>query len=181
MFPSPSLGPPLLSASWSPPLFCGIPEDEGAELAGAAACVVVVVAGAALADDLCELPPHAATNRATAARPATSVVIRARAIRCSRRRRWGRRCCRRRDPRRCAAGSRSGGASSCDGACGGAMRCGRRLATPARSHPPRTQTAQRRQRLCRRSCPSCGAPFELLRISGCERKTRGKADAFPAL
>ncbi|MBV9473073.1 MAG: hypothetical protein JO206_08890 [Solirubrobacterales bacterium] len=25
MFPSPSLGPPLLSESWSPPLFCGIP------------------------------------------------------------------------------------------------------------------------------------------------------------
>src|SRR5919108_532422 len=25
MLPSPSLGPPLLSASWSPPLFCGIP------------------------------------------------------------------------------------------------------------------------------------------------------------
>jgi hypothetical protein len=24
--PSPSLGPPLLSASWSPPLFCGIAE-----------------------------------------------------------------------------------------------------------------------------------------------------------
>jgi hypothetical protein len=24
MLPSPSLGPPLLSASWSPPLFCGI-------------------------------------------------------------------------------------------------------------------------------------------------------------
>src|SRR4051812_26596237 len=102
MFPSPSLGPPLLSASWSPPLFCGIPEEEGAELAGADC--VVVVAGDALADDLCELPPHAATNRATAARPATSVVIRARAIRCSRRRRWGRRCCRRRGRRRCAAG-----------------------------------------------------------------------------
>src|SRR5215470_18872017 len=25
MLPSPSLGPPLLSPSWSPPLFCGIP------------------------------------------------------------------------------------------------------------------------------------------------------------
>jgi hypothetical protein len=24
MLPSPSLGPPLLSASWSPPLFCGM-------------------------------------------------------------------------------------------------------------------------------------------------------------
>jgi hypothetical protein len=28
MFPSPSLGPPLLSASWSPPLFCGMPVVE---------------------------------------------------------------------------------------------------------------------------------------------------------
>src|SRR5213078_4580579 len=28
MLPSPSLGPPLLSASWSPPLFCGMPAVE---------------------------------------------------------------------------------------------------------------------------------------------------------
>src|SRR3954452_13560254 len=28
MLPSPSLGPPLLSASWSPPLFCGMPATE---------------------------------------------------------------------------------------------------------------------------------------------------------
>jgi hypothetical protein len=28
MLPSPSLGPPLLSESWSPPLFCGIPAVE---------------------------------------------------------------------------------------------------------------------------------------------------------
>jgi hypothetical protein len=28
MFPSPSLGPPLLSPSWSPPLFCGMADDE---------------------------------------------------------------------------------------------------------------------------------------------------------
>src|SRR5512133_1293951 len=28
MLPSPSLGPPLLSASWSPPLCCGMPVDE---------------------------------------------------------------------------------------------------------------------------------------------------------
>jgi hypothetical protein len=34
MLPSPSLGPPLLSASWSPPLFCGMPVDE-LEAAGA--------------------------------------------------------------------------------------------------------------------------------------------------
>jgi hypothetical protein len=29
MFPSPSLGPPLLSESWSPPLFCGMPLGTG--------------------------------------------------------------------------------------------------------------------------------------------------------
>src|SRR5512144_2781305 len=28
MLPSPSLGPPLLSASWSPPLCCGMPAGE---------------------------------------------------------------------------------------------------------------------------------------------------------
>src|SRR6266581_1464799 len=29
MLPSPSLGPPLLSPSWSPPLFCGMPAVLG--------------------------------------------------------------------------------------------------------------------------------------------------------
>ncbi|MGI8920690.1 MAG: hypothetical protein ACR2HD_03300 [Solirubrobacteraceae bacterium] len=46
--PSPSLGPPLLSASWSPPPFWGIPpeDDAGAEVAGA------LVAGALVAGAL---------------------------------------------------------------------------------------------------------------------------------
>src|SRR4051812_29701734 len=34
MPPSPSSGPPLLSESWSPPLFCGMPLDFGAAAAG---------------------------------------------------------------------------------------------------------------------------------------------------
>jgi hypothetical protein len=42
MFPSPSVGPPLLSASWSPPLFCGIALFGGGAGAG------VVVGGGAL-------------------------------------------------------------------------------------------------------------------------------------
>src|SRR6266700_1552370 len=45
MLPSPSLGPPLLSPSWSPPLFCGIPPppplpEDGAEVCVAWWCVV---------------------------------------------------------------------------------------------------------------------------------------------
>jgi len=42
MLPSPSLGPPLLSLSWSPPLPCGIPPPAGI---GAGCAVVVVVGG----------------------------------------------------------------------------------------------------------------------------------------
>ena len=40
--PSPSLGPPLLSASWSPPLFCGIVHVvvAGAVVGGAGGWVV---------------------------------------------------------------------------------------------------------------------------------------------
>ena len=66
MLPSPSLGPPLLSASWSPPLFCGIPEadDPPPELDAAE-----VEAGAeALLDELEELPPQPATARAITTR-----------------------------------------------------------------------------------------------------------------
>jgi hypothetical protein len=36
MLPSPSLGPPLLSPSWSPPLFCGIGFGGGGGGGGAA-------------------------------------------------------------------------------------------------------------------------------------------------
>jgi hypothetical protein len=60
MLPSPSLGPPLLSASWSPPPFCGIPppplgdcigelgaaEGAGAEVEGAGAEVLGAAEGA---------------------------------------------------------------------------------------------------------------------------------------
>src|SRR5436190_12322471 len=101
MFPSPSLGPPLLSASWSPPLFCGIEEvaeDDFLE----ADCDVP---GAfALELELEPPPPQPAMTNAstTAPRPRRAGSERRRAevapvvpgvIRRSRRRRWGRRCC----------------------------------------------------------------------------------------
>src|SRR3954447_13279005 len=70
MLPSPSLGPPLLSASWSPPLFCGIPAVEldapeplpEADAAGADAGVEEL---------LLDPPPQPATAsaRATTAAP----------------------------------------------------------------------------------------------------------------
>ena len=75
MLPSPSLGPPLLSASASPPPFCGIPPA-----AGFVAGVDVLGAGAdededagvELDDELDELdepePPHPASARPTTAR-----------------------------------------------------------------------------------------------------------------
>lgn len=80
MLPSPSLGPPLLSASWSPPPPCGIPpllpaEDFGellgvAEGAGAELLCDAEGAGAELlAGWLCEAwdaPPHAVTSAMTA-------------------------------------------------------------------------------------------------------------------
>jgi hypothetical protein len=53
MLPSPSLGPPLLSASWSPPLPCGMgfEGDAGAVglVAGGAGAVVAGEAGAVVA------------------------------------------------------------------------------------------------------------------------------------
>jgi hypothetical protein len=67
MFPSPSLGPPLLSESWSPPPFCGMPpadfcfevvpedEDEDEELLDGW-----------LAGALEEPPPQAVTSAMTA-------------------------------------------------------------------------------------------------------------------
>ena len=48
MLPSPSLGPPLLSASWSPPLPCGIGLAVGAgEVAGGAGGGVAAAGGGA--------------------------------------------------------------------------------------------------------------------------------------
>src|SRR4051795_7726477 len=43
--PSPSLGPPLLSASWSPPLFWGIPLADGLGAGVVAGLGAGVVAG----------------------------------------------------------------------------------------------------------------------------------------
>src|SRR5258705_10659679 len=50
MLPSPSLGPPLLSASWSPPLFCGMGFAvwAGAVAGGAAGVVTAAWLGGAL-------------------------------------------------------------------------------------------------------------------------------------
>src|ERR1700733_979751 len=47
MLPSPSLGPPLLSASWSPPLPCGIALDDGGGGGGGGALLVGGAAGGA--------------------------------------------------------------------------------------------------------------------------------------
>jgi hypothetical protein len=74
MLPSPSLVPPLLSLSESPPLFCGIPElDELAELP-----LEELEAAGALEDLLDELepPPQPATIRAAITRrPAAQRLI----------------------------------------------------------------------------------------------------------
>jgi hypothetical protein len=76
MFPSPSLGPPLLSPSWSPAFGpWGIPGTGPDELLGAAELLVVELAadGEELDVVLFELllpPPHPATTRATS--PAAS-------------------------------------------------------------------------------------------------------------
>jgi hypothetical protein len=65
MFPSPSLGPPLLSESASPPLFCGIPDAAALELE---LWVLVALLDAAGLDELEEPPPpQPATATATTA------------------------------------------------------------------------------------------------------------------
>ena len=70
MFPSPSLTPPLLSLSESPPLFCGIPDVDALD-----ELLVDELAAGALDDVLDELeplpPPQPATTRqASTSRPA---------------------------------------------------------------------------------------------------------------
>jgi hypothetical protein len=79
MFPSPSLGPPWLSLSSSPPPFCGIPElappeaavevEVGVEVE-VELCVVVVavlvLAPAAVELELLLPPPQPATTSASA-------------------------------------------------------------------------------------------------------------------
>lgn len=76
MFPSPSLGPPLLSLSESPPLFCGILEVPvtALELALDTAELALDTAldAAELADEADEPPPQPATARASA----TSAAVR---------------------------------------------------------------------------------------------------------
>lgn len=76
MFPSPSLVPPLLSLSASPPLFCGIPDDD--ELPDELPLDELDAAGA-LEDVLLELedpPPQPATTRhAITSRPAAHRLI----------------------------------------------------------------------------------------------------------
>src|SRR5512140_2202353 len=72
MAPSPSLGPPLLSASWSPPLFCGIPAVELAAPESDPPCE----AEGGAADPAGEAlplypPPQPAAASATVARTAT--------------------------------------------------------------------------------------------------------------
>jgi hypothetical protein len=73
MFPSPSLVPPLLSLSESPPLFWGIPDDDALD-----ELVLDELAAGALEDLLDELepPPQPATTRqASTSRPAAERLM----------------------------------------------------------------------------------------------------------
>jgi hypothetical protein len=73
MFPSPSLGPPLLSLSESPPLFCGIPDVDALD----ELVLEELDAAGALEDLLDELepPPQPATTRhAITRRPAAQLL-----------------------------------------------------------------------------------------------------------
>src|SRR5581483_11944033 len=144
MLPSPSLGPPLLSASWSPPLFCGMPLDELLlELDEPPPELDEVAAGAGVEElDFEPPPPQPATASAAATIAAvTAIAMRELFIRCSRRRRSGRRCCPSPGHRRCAAGSANDGAS-CDGACDAGLRA-HRASSPERCPSPRRRPAQR--------------------------------------
>jgi hypothetical protein len=74
MFPSPSLAPPLLSLSESPPLFWGIPDVDALD----ELLLEVLDAAGALDDLLDELepPPQPATTRqASTSRPAAHRLI----------------------------------------------------------------------------------------------------------
>ena len=75
MFPSPSLAPPLLSLSESPPLFWGIPDVDALD-----ELLVDELAAGALDDVLDELepppPPQPATTRqASTSRPAAERLM----------------------------------------------------------------------------------------------------------
>jgi hypothetical protein len=67
MFPSPSLGPPLLSLSWSPSLLCGIPEEDSEDgAAGETGAADFEELDDGEEDELDELePPQPATMSAT--------------------------------------------------------------------------------------------------------------------
>jgi hypothetical protein len=66
------LGPPLLSASWSPPLFCGIPEDDEPELDWLDCAGALLAGGEDEVLDEPELPPQPAIAKAASARPTTA-------------------------------------------------------------------------------------------------------------
>jgi hypothetical protein len=72
MFPSPSLGAPLLSLSASPPLFWGIPDVDALDLLEELAAGVVED----LLDELEPPPPQPATTRqASTSRPAAQRLM----------------------------------------------------------------------------------------------------------
>jgi hypothetical protein len=76
MLPSPSLGPPLLSASWSPALPCGIElDDDEVDLAGAGlgAAAGTLVAGVLALVGVLDCPP-AGCDVADAPQPANRAV-----------------------------------------------------------------------------------------------------------
>src|SRR5436190_14106827 len=85
MLPSPSLGPPLLSASWSPPLFCGmpavalLPPEPALGLAVDPLAAALLFAGGidAEVDDPPEPypPPQPATARTSAATAAGIAIL----------------------------------------------------------------------------------------------------------
>src|SRR3954453_1748758 len=77
MFSSPSLGPPLLSASWSPPLFCGMPAVELAAPEPPDPACEAEADGADVADDgaLLDPPPQPAAAITSAATTATPAAI----------------------------------------------------------------------------------------------------------
>src|SRR6478672_11198177 len=67
MLPSPSLGPPLLSESWSPPLFCGIPAVELDELEPPELDAEAAGADVGIEELLLDPPPQPAAAMARAA------------------------------------------------------------------------------------------------------------------
>jgi hypothetical protein len=76
MLPSPSLGPPLLSESWSPPLFCGIPAVELDELEPPELDAEAAGADVGIEELLLDPPPQPAAAMARAATTATVAATR---------------------------------------------------------------------------------------------------------